>query len=187
MALALFLDSYLYFAALGVIKYGLGANHTPPPLQVCCLLLRTWVRKPTALPTRTKKTIKRHDVIIYLTMFHWGVRIVPFISITATRITITSLNQKRQIIRLTSKEHHIDISHTHKAWILYYKDEVCRLPDIVLYSNTATCKTRQDTSAIHCTFLWLLSLLVCHCPCFCHQISLFPLLHSNRNTKLRSL
>ena len=28
----------LVFAALGVIKYGLGANHMPPPLQVCVFI-----------------------------------------------------------------------------------------------------------------------------------------------------
>ena len=43
VALALFPDSYLVFAALGVIKCGLGASHTPPPPQVSVftVLLRT--------------------------------------------------------------------------------------------------------------------------------------------------
>ena len=29
----------LVFAALGVIKYGLGANHMPPPPQVCMFII----------------------------------------------------------------------------------------------------------------------------------------------------
>ena len=29
----------LVFAALGVIKYWLGANHTPPPPQVCAFII----------------------------------------------------------------------------------------------------------------------------------------------------
>ena len=81
VVLALFLDSYsiFIFAALGVIKYGLGANHMPPPPQVCvfiedlreekhivCLwqkhsafLLRTKI-KQTILKTRQRKTQKEN-------------------------------------------------------------------------------------------------------------------------------
>ena len=51
----------LVFAALGVIKYGLGANHMPPPPQVCVFIIEDLREESCKIFTQTSSPDERYD------------------------------------------------------------------------------------------------------------------------------